>query len=184
MINLKDESGSTSAHDACPSVEWALSKHQLLSPPLSSLLPLHPQLFPSWSPASSLRGADRRRQATRGHPAERSRGGSLTWGVPQAELHSLLLQLQTGRVVLEHRGHVRSGGAISSAGPLVWGCQVEQDVIRRISADTHKKNKKNNTHRVIKWNKHEPHRNVMRFQIHQSLGSLQHMRQGSSHTCT
>lgn len=33
----------------------------------------------------------------------------VTWSIPQTELHSLLLQLQTGCVVFKHCGHVGLG---------------------------------------------------------------------------
>lgn len=50
-----------------------------------------------------------------------------TWGVPQTEFNALLLQLQTGGVVLKHRGHVglednKQHGAISGE---TYVCQLK-----------------------------------------------------------
>lgn len=55
--------------------------------------------------------------------AESTDRWAVTWGVPQTELHALLLQLQAGCVVFKHRGHVGlRGGAINNTGLLVGRC--------------------------------------------------------------
>lgn len=71
---------------------------------LMSQVPFHGHVRPSERETTSKR---RRLQQTSSSGKGASGANSLTWGVPETELHSLFLSLQAGCVILKYSGHIR-----------------------------------------------------------------------------